>query len=407
MRFSCGSTHHPVFNASFIRTVDGASAAASLPQEGTVSRPLYRIPVPQPGGSGNGYEIVVGAGTWRSLPSLIERACLAHRYAVVTDHRVAELYGSRLLRAMHAAGHRTDIFAFPAGEEQKTRATWAGITDAMLEAGLGRDSALIALGGGVPGDLGGFIAATYMRGIPVVQLPTTLLAMIDSSIGGKTGVDTPAGKNLVGAFWPPRAVVIDPEVPATLPETQVRSGLAEALKHGAIADAAYLDTLATRREELLAVDPETLCEVVVRSVEIKSEVVGRDERESGPRKALNFGHTIAHALETLSGYRILHGDAVSIGMVAEARIGEMCGVTEAGTSAALRSILASFGLPTALPPDIVVDRVLDATGSDKKGRMGRTEYVLLSRLGAVDPAGDRWAHPVADEIVRGALSAAR
>jgi 3-dehydroquinate synthase len=372
-----------------------------------VSRPLYRIPVPQSVSGTNGYEIVVGAGIWRSLPGLIERYCLAHRYAVVTDHQVAELYGSRLLRAMHGAGHRTDIYAFPAGEEQKTRATWGAITDAMLEAGLGRDTALVALGGGVAGDLGGFVAATYLRGIPVVQLPTTLLAMIDASVGGKTGVNTPAGKNLVGAFWPPRVVVVDPEVLTTLPAAQLRSGLAEAVKHGAIADAAYLDGLATRREELRAVDPEALCELVVRSVEIKVEFVTRDEREAGPRKALNFGHTIGHALEALSGYRMLHGEAVAIGMVAEARIGERCGITEPGVAEALRSVLGSLDLPTALPQDVSVERVIELTRTDKKGRKGRTEYVLLSRLGAVDPAGERWAHPIADEVVREALSATR
>jgi 3-dehydroquinate synthase len=372
-----------------------------------VSRPLYRIPVLHGAPTSNGYEIMVGAGIWRSLPGLIERYCMAHRYAVVTDHQVAEPYGSRLLRAMHAAGHRTDIFAFPAGEEQKTRATWSGISDAMLEAGLGRDSALIALGGGVAGDLGGFVAATYLRGIPVVQLPTTLLAMIDASVGGKTGVNTAAGKNLIGTFWTPRVVVIDPEVLATLPAPQLRSGLAEAVKHAAIADAEYLDTIATRREELEAVDPEVLCELVVRSVEIKVEVVGRDEREAGPRKALNFGHTIGHALEALSGYQMLHGEAVAIGMVAEARIGERCGITEPGVAEALRSVLGSLGLPTALPPEVSVDRVLEHARADKKARKGRAEYVLLSRLGAVDPAGGRWAHPVADEVVRDALNATR
>jgi 3-dehydroquinate synthase len=370
-----------------------------------MSQSLYRIPVPASTPSTASYEIVVGAGIWRSLPALIERSCLAHRYAVITDHQVGELYGSRLLRAMHAAGHRTDIFAFPAGEAQKTRETWSAITDAMLEAGLGRDTAVIAVGGGVPADLGGFVAATYMRGLPIIQVPTTLLAMIDASVGSKTGVNTGFGKNLVGAFWPPRVVVADPEVLGTLAPAQLRAGFAEAVKHGAIADAEYLYTLAKRSAELRAAEPEAICELVVRSIEIKVEFVGRDERETGPRKALNFGHTIAHALEAASGYQLLHGDAVAIGMVAEASIGERCGITETGAAAELRSILSAVGLPTTVPHQLPLDRVLELTRADKKGRQGRTEYALLTRLGAVDPAGERWSHPVADEVVREALSA--
>jgi 3-dehydroquinate synthase len=373
--------------------------------EAALSRPLYRIPVPAGGSAGNGgYEIVVGSGTWRSLPSLIEKYCLAHRYAIITDHQVAELYGVRLLRSMHAAGHRADVFTYPAGEEQKTRETWMSITDAMLEAGLGRDTAVVALGGGVAGDLGGFVAATYMRGLPVVQLPTTLVAMLDASVGGKTGVNTGAGKNQVGCFWPPRVVVADPDVIATLPPAHRRSGLAEAVKHGAIADREYLERIASQSDSLDAADPEALCELVARSVEIKVEFVGRDERESGPRKALNFGHTVGHALEAATGYVMPHGDAVAIGMVAEARIGERCGTTEAGTADGLRQVLASLGLPTSLPPQLPVARIVDLTHADKKARQGRTEYVLLGRLGSVDPHGGRWSHPVPDEVVREALS---
>jgi 3-dehydroquinate synthase len=370
-----------------------------------VSRPLYRIPVPHSVPGTNGYEIVVGAGIWRSLPGLIERYCLAHRYAVVTDHQVAELYGSRLLRAMHGAGHRTDIYAFPAGEEQKTRATWGAITDAMLEAGLGRDTALVALGGGVAGDLGGFVAATYLRGIPVVQLPTTLLAMIDASVGGKTGVNTPTGKNLVGAFCPPRVVVVDPEVLNTLPAAQLRSGLAEAVKHGAIADAAYLGWIEENAGALLAGDLPALSRLIVRSVEIKAEIVARDERECGPRTLLNFGHTIAHALEAASGYSLLHGQAVAVGMVEEARIGERSGVTAPGTSARLRSVLTRLGLPTSLPIDLAADEVVGRTRTDKKARGGRVEYALIQEIGVPVAAREgRWGHAVADETVAEVLS---
>ena len=177
----------------------------------------HRIAVSLPETPSAGYEILVGSGLFSALPSVLSRFCPCTRYAVVTDDRVAELYALKLSRNMHAAGFRTDVFAFSHGEASKTRDTWAVITDAMLEAGLGRDCAVIGFGGGVPGDLGGFVAATYMRGVPLVQVPTSLLAMIDASVGGKTGVDTPAGKNLVGAFHQPRTVIVDPELLRTLP----------------------------------------------------------------------------------------------------------------------------------------------------------------------------------------------
>jgi 3-dehydroquinate synthase len=367
-----------------------------------VSAP-HRVAVPSGARAEPGYEILIGAGVWEALPQIIERHCPAHRYAVVSDDRVAALYAVRLLRTLHAAGHRADVFAFPAGEAHKTRDTWASLSDAMLEAGIGRDSVVIALGGGVPGDLGGFIAATYMRGLPVVQVPTTLLAMIDASVGGKTGVDTPAGKNLIGAFHRPRAVVIDPELLATLPDEQLRAGFAEAVKHAAIADAEYLGWMEDSVEALLAGDPAALAQLILRSVEIKAEIVARDEREAGPRAALNFGHTVAHALELLSGYEMLHGQAVAIGMVVEARAGERAGVTAPGTAERLRRLLGRLGLPTSVPPELSADEVVVQTGGDKKARQGRTEYALVERIGSPATTAGRWATPVAGEVVRAAM----
>ncbi|HEV2131034.1 MAG TPA: 3-dehydroquinate synthase family protein, partial [Longimicrobiaceae bacterium] len=262
----------------------------------------HRVSVPVAGASSE-YEILVGAGLQRTLPEILTRCCPAHRYALITDERVRDLYGISTLEALRGAALQATLFAFPAGEEHKTRESWAAVTDAMLTAGIGRDGAVLALGGGVPGDLAGFVAATYMRGLPWVQLPTTLLAMIDASIGGKTGVDAPAGKNLVGAFHPPRLVVADTELLRSLPLAQLRAGLAEAVKHGAIADAAYLRWIVDAGEALLAAEAESLLRLVVRSIEIKADVVARDERESGPRKMLNFGHTLGHAIEAASHYR--------------------------------------------------------------------------------------------------------
>jgi 3-dehydroquinate synthase len=359
-----------------------------------------RIAVSLPERPSQGYEILVGSGLFGSLANVLSRFCPAHRYAVVTDDRVAELYAIRLSRMLLAAGYRTDVYAFENGEGRKTRETWALVTDAMLEAGIGRDAALIAFGGGVPGDLGGFVAATYMRGLPLVQVPTTLLAMIDSSVGGKTGVDSPAGKNLVGAFHQPRCVVIDPDLLRTLPEAHLRAGLAEAVKHGAIADPEYLGWIERSSAELLAADPEALTRLIVRSVEIKGEVVGKDETEAGPRKLLNFGHTLGHAVEALSGYALLHGEAVAIGMVEEARVGERIGVTAAGTAARLRSILSKLGLPTSLPIEMNAEEVIAWTRTDKKAREGRVEYALIEGVGVPVTGRDgRYGTPVADETV--------
>jgi 3-dehydroquinate synthase len=364
----------------------------------------HRIAVQLADAPAAGYEILVGSGLFAALPSILSRFCPAHRYAVITDDRVAELYALKLSRSLHGAGHRVDVFAFSAGEANKTRETWAVVTDAMLEAELGRDTALIAFGGGVPGDLGGFVAATYMRGLPLVQVPTTLMAMIDSSVGGKTGVDTSMGKNLVGAFHQPRAVVVDPDLLQTLPDAHLRAGLAEAVKHGAIADEEYLDWIEAAADELLAGDADALTRLIVRSVEIKAEVVSGDEREEGRRKLLNFGHTIGHAVESLSGYAVLHGEAVAIGMVEEARIGERCGVTAPGTSGRLRKVLARLGLPTAMPIELTAADVVQWTRSDKKARNGRVEYALIAGAGMPFSRDGRWGVPVADETVAEVLA---
>ncbi len=356
------------------------------------------------GAPAGGYEILIGAGLLSSVPAIISRSAPAFRYAVITDHQVAELYALRLARGLHAAGHKVETFAFPAGEAQKTRETWAEISDAMLETGIGRDSTVIAFGGGVAGDLGGFVAATYMRGLPFIQVPTTLLAMIDASVGGKVGVDTPAGKNLVGAFHQPSAVIIDPDLLRTLPPEHLRSGLAEAVKHGAIADREYLEWIEASADELLAGDPEALSRLIVRSVEIKTEMVMRDEHETGPRKLLNFGHTVGHAVEALSGYGMLHGEAVSIGMVAETRIAERMGVAGKGTTERLRQVLSRLGLPTAMPMTWSAEEVVNRTRTDKKARGGRVEYALICAPGVPAQGIDgRWGYAVADEVAKGAL----
>ena len=277
----------------------------------------------------------------------------------------------------------------------------------MLAKGYGRDSAVIALGGGVVGDLAGFVAATFMRGIPVIQVPTTLVAMVDASIGGKTAVDTPAGKNLVGAFHPPAAVLIDPQLLATLPLRELRAGFAEVVKHGVIADEPYLRRVASSASELLSAGGSTgdsMFSLIVRSVEIKADIVSRDEREEGLRKTLNFGHTIGHAVELVSGYSLLHGEAVAIGMALESELAEQIGLAQTGTAATVSSALKSAGLPTALPSGSDGDAVIEAMRSDKKGRSGRTRFALPLRIGAMAGGDTGWTVSVSDDQLREVLA---
>jgi 3-dehydroquinate synthase len=266
---------------------------------------------------------------------------------------------------------------------------------------------VLAFGGGVAGDLAGFVAATYLRGIPVVQLPTTLLAMIDASAGGKTGVDVPAGKNLVGAFHQPKLVLADIDWLATLPRTHVAAGMAEAIKHGVIRDAQYFDSLGDAAP-CLGKDLGRLEDVVLRSVAIKAEVVTQDERESGLRAILNFGHTVGHAIETLSGYDLLHGEAVSIGMVVESRIAEGSEFAPAGLQQCIVTLLEKYGLPVSVPENLTTDRIIDAMQGDKKARGGLTRFVLPSAIGQVAQSGDgAWTVEVEERVLRHALDSSR
>jgi 3-dehydroquinate synthase len=276
----------------------------------------------------------------------------------------------------------------------------------MLAKKFGRDSVVIALGGGVVGDLAGFVAATFMRGIPVLQIPTTLVAMVDASIGGKTAVDTPAGKNLVGAFHPPAVVLIDPQLLTTLPLREMRAGFAEIVKHGVIADAVYLREVASGASEMLSAGgsaSDRMLSLIVRSVEIKADIVSRDEREEGLRKTLNFGHTIGHAVELVSGYSLLHGEAVAIGMALEGRLAEQIGVAKAGTAATIVKALQSAGLPTDLPTGFQAEEVIEAMKSDKKGVSGKTRFALPLRVGAMAGAETGWSVQVGDDQLREVL----
>jgi len=350
------------------------------------------------------YEVTVGAGILERLGDVVREVAPAHRYAIVTDTNVGPTYASRVQSALGA--ERTTVFTVPAGEAHKNRESWSRMTDELFSARFGRDSAIVALGGGVVGDLAGFVAATFMRGVPFIQVPTTLLSMIDASVGGKTGVDTPAGKNLVGAFHQPAAVVADLRALGTLPFAQLISGMAEAIKHGVIADASYFDSVAAvsdRIDEIDVAGPQML-DLVARSIEIKADVVARDERETGLRKILNFGHTLGHAIEHMSGYSILHGEAVAVGMVLESRIAERLGVAEPGTALRVESVVRAFGLPASIPERMSPDDVIEATHGDKKARGGKAQYALPAAVGMMAAENDGWSVAVPDAAVREALA---
>ena len=349
---------------------------------------------------GDRCEIAIGAGLAGSLAELLRLHAPAHAYALISDDRVAALHGERLTAGLEAAGVRARLYRFPAGEASKTPATWAGLVESLAADGLGRDGCVVGVGGGVACDLAGFVAATYLRGVPLVHVPTSLLAMVDAAIGGKGGVDLRAGKNLAGAFWQPRLVLADPGLLGTLPDAELRAGLAEVVKHGAIADAEALERLEADLDAVLARDPGALGRVVADSVRVKTSFVAGDVREAGARAALNFGHTIGHAIERATAYRVGHGAAVSIGMVAEARLGEALGVTAGGTADRLGGVLERLGLPVALPQGATPEAILEGTRGDKKGRAGVVRYVLLRRVGEVARTGEgAWTHEAEDGVV--------
>ena len=347
------------------------------------------------------YPVYVQVGTLGLLPQVLQELLAGRRVVMIADASVSELYQSGRLGSELWVG---ETVTFPPGEKSKTRESWARLTDELMNRRFGRDSAIVALGGGVTGDLAGFVAATYLRGIPYVQVPTTLLAMVDASVGGKTGVDTAHGKNLVGAFHPPVAVLADPRTLATLDEREYRNGLSEAVKHGLIADEEYFRWIEANVPALKARDPSALIELVRRSVEIKGSVVADDERESGRRAILNAGHTVAHAVEQASGYGIPHGEALALGLLAESRLAEKLGVASAGLESRVRQLLISLGLPGTLPISLRPAELLGNMARDKKNREGRIHFALPAKIGHMDSHGG-WTTHVPDSIILLALEA--
>jgi len=333
------------------------------------------------------YPVHVGVGLL-GRADLIVPFLKRKKVAVVTNTTVAPLFMERVAGALAREGVETVRIVVADGEEHKDWRTLNTIFDALLEQRCGRDTTLIALGGGVIGDLAGFAAAIYQRGLPHIQIPTTLLAQVDSSVGGKTAINHPLGKNMIGAFHQPRLVLADMDTLKTLPERELRAGLAEVIKHGLIRDAVLFGWLEGNIDRLLAREPEALSHAVLRSVAIKADIVAKDERENGLRALLNFGHTFGHAIETGLGYGAwLHGEAVAAGMVMAADLSHELGYISEADLSRIRALLQRTGLPTAAK-GIGPERIRSLMSVDKKMKEGRVHFVLLERLGAATLRAD-------------------
>jgi 3-dehydroquinate synthase len=345
------------------------------------------------------YPVHIGTGLI-GRPDLVLPHLERRQVAVVTDTTVGPIYLERFCRPLREAGVEAIAIVVPDGEAHKRWETVDTVIESLLGRRCGRDTTLVALGGGVIGDLTGFAAAVYQRGVPYIQVPTTLLAQVDSSVGGKTAVNHPRGKNMIGAFHQPRLVLADMDALASLPARELRAGLVEVVKHGLIRDAAFVGWLEVHIGELLALDRQALAHVVARSVQIKSEIVSRDEREAGERALLNFGHTFGHAIETGMGYgEWLHGEAVAAGMAMAAELSRRLGTLTGTDVERIRSLLRRAGLPTEAPA-LSPGRVLELMSVDKKAKDGRLRFILLERIGAACLRADVPPSEVEDMLAR-------
>jgi 3-dehydroquinate synthase len=330
------------------------------------------------------YDISIGSNILDGIGDRLNSLGLSPRVAIVSNPTVFSLYGERVSGSIRKEGFDPVAVIIPDGEEYKDLVRLNQIYDELLVHGLDRSSALIALGGGVIGDMTGFAASTYMRGVSCIQVPTTLLAQVDSSVGGKTGVNHKLGKNMIGTFWQPKLVWIDVETLKTLPGREIRAGLAEVIKYGVIYDAELFDFLEAGRDKVLGLDDAALTHIIKRSCEIKADVVSKDERESGMRVILNYGHTIGHAIETVTGYtRFLHGEAVAIGMCLEARLSQMLNLLDKDQVFRIKALTDSYGLPSEIPEDVDLSGIFSSMRLDKKAVAGELKFVLPEKVGRV------------------------
>ena len=331
-------------------------------------------------GMGTTYDVVVQAKAIDSLGEILKSKSISGKLAVVSDSNVAPIYGERVLKPLREAGYSADLIVIPAGENFKTLDTVSSIWKSLLEHGLDRKSTIIALGGGVVGDMAGFAASTYMRGVNWVDIPTTLLSMADASLGGKTGFDLPEGKNLIGSFYPPKLVLADPQILKTLPEAELISGMAEAVKHGIISDPGLFNLCGRG----LGWVKNNLEEIVKRAMAVKIKVIEEDPYEKDFRAALNLGHTVGHAVELVSRFQLRHGEAVAIGMVAEAKLAERLKVAGKGLAEAVVETLSALSLPIYIPKELPRKELIRAMRVDKKKSNGIVQFALPVTIGQVE-----------------------
>ena len=327
------------------------------------------------------YEIYIGHNILDRIGLVIGKSNIANRYIVITDSNVSALHGERFITVLRDMGINVDLIEFPAGENSKNVDSILTIVKKLIDLGVDRSSALIALGGGVTGDMAGFIASIYMRSIPCIQIPTSLLAQVDSSIGGKTGIDLPEGKNLLGTFFQPGMVFIDLQLLNTLPDGEFNNGLSEIVKYGIIDDIELFNLLERETDGIKKRDPDLLETIVGRSCKIKKGIVEIDERDMGVRRILNFGHTIGHAIEAESGYKISHGNAISIGMIASAIISEKLNYLSSEDRNRIEHLIRSADLLDHIPESISTEGILSKIKTDKKKKGASIHFVLLKKIG--------------------------
>ncbi|MEM8864829.1 MAG: 3-dehydroquinate synthase [Planctomycetota bacterium] len=340
--------------------------------------------------SDRSYDIEIGEGNLAGIASFIEARRDTSHVVVITDSNVDPLHGDRAADLVNEASIEAHVLVVDAGEASKAPEVAQDLWETMLEEGVDRSSTVLAVGGGVVGDLAGFVAATYARGLAFFQAPTTLLAQVDSSVGGKVGVNLPGGKNMVGAFWQPQGVLIDVQVLTTLPDRDYRSGLAEVVKYGVILDADFFAYLEQHTDEINARDPAVLKHIIARSCRLKADVVEADEREeSGRRAILNYGHTFCHAIEAATGYSsVLHGEGVAMGMLCASRLAQSLGMIDSAATERQQALLEKLGLPVTVPADLDSEQLYELMWRDKKVQAGQIRFILPKRIGEVDLVGN-------------------
>ena len=348
------------------------------------------------------YPIQIGEQLY-DIAALLPIVTTYHQIVIITDHTVKKHYGLRLQKHLQKKQLNTLLFSFPAGEHNKNYQTKQKIENAMFQQRCGKDTLILALGGGVVGDIAGYIAATYMRGIPYIQIPTTLLAMVDSSVGGKTGINTPYGKNLIGSIYQPISVVTDITLLKSLSKKHRINGLIEAVKMFLTHDAESFYFTETHLPQIINGDNKLLTDIVTRAVTIKARVVKKDEGEQNERNVLNFGHTIGHALEKLSHYRLLHGYAVAYGILVESTISHALGLLSTDQLLIIKNLLARLGIKGSTLKKYDITQLIQTTKIDKKVRSSNVNYSLLQEIGLAHTKNNHYVHPVNDKIVRQAL----